>query len=114
MKVVHVMPTEPVSEQTSVNRLTEALGMEKQHANVWTLAEGRSMLKHVHHHQEEFYLVLDGRAQMEVDGTLYQLGERDAICVPPGAVRQMTNIGEDPMTFACVASPPVEGDAEKF
>ena len=114
MKVVHVMPTEPVSEQTSVNRLTEALGMQKQHANVWTLAEGRSMLKHLHREQEEFYLVLDGRAQLEVDGTVYQLGERDALSVPAGAARQMTNIGLDPLTFICVSAPPVTGDAEKL
>ena len=112
MKTVHAAPTDQVSEQVSVKRLTDELGAEKLRANVWTVAEG-SMLKHVHREQEELYLVLDGTAEIAVDGTVYKLGERDALTVPAGAEHQLTNVGWGPLTFFVVAAPNVAGDAEK-
>lgn len=112
MKAVHAVPTQPVSEQLSVQRLSDALGTEKMHANVWTLAEG-SMMKHLHHEQEELYLVFEGIAEMEVDGITYELRERDVLAVPAGATHQMSNAGEGPLTFFVVSAPPVSGDAER-
>ena len=111
MKVVRGVPTERVSEQLSVKRLTEELGAEKLCANVWTLAEG-SMVKHLHREQEELYLVLEGSAQITVDGTIHKLDERDTIAVPAGAERQLANTGWGPLTFLAVAAPGVEGDVE--
>ena len=112
MKTVHAAPTDKVSEQISVKRLTDELGAEKVRANVWTVAEG-SMLKHVHREQEELYLVLDGAAEITVDGMVYKLGERDTLAVPAGAEHQLTNVGWGPLTFFVVAAPNVTGDAEK-
>jgi mannose-6-phosphate isomerase-like protein (cupin superfamily) len=113
MKVMRAVPTQPLSEQLSVQRLSEGLGTEKMHANVWMLAEG-SMMKHLHHEQEELYLVLDGVAALEVDGVTYELRERDVLSVPSGATHQMRNAGEGPLTFFAVSAPPVSGDAEKM
>lgn len=110
MRVVHVTPTEVVSEQLSVQRVAEQAGAEKLRANVWTLAEG-SMLRHSHREQEELYVVLDGTAQLEADGGTYKLGERDAVVVPAAVVRQLVNIGVGPLTFLVVAAPAVASDA---
>jgi len=110
MKVIHAMPTEIVSEQVSVQRVADLLGAEKLRANVWTVAEG-SQLRHAHREQEELYLVLDGTAQLEVSGTTYRLGERDALVVPAGVAHQLTNIGLGPLTYLAAAAPAVAGDA---
>jgi len=112
MKVVHAAPTDQVSEQISVKRLTDELGAAKVRANVWTVAEG-SMMKHLHREQEELYLVLDGTAEITVDGRTYKLGERDALSVPAGAEHQLSNVGWGPLTFFVAAAPNVTGDAEK-
>jgi mannose-6-phosphate isomerase-like protein (cupin superfamily) len=110
MKIVHITPTETVSEQLSVQRVADMAGAQKLRANVWTLAEG-SMLRHSHREQEELYVVLDGVAQMETDGATYKLAERDAVVVPAGVAHQLTNIGLGPLTFVVVAAPAVSGDA---
>lgn len=112
MKIVRAVPTTQVSEQLSVAHMTDELGATKMRANAFTVAEG-SMMKHLHHEQEELYLVLDGAAEITVDDTTYKLGERDALTVPAGTVHQLTNVGWGPLTFFVVAAPPVEGDGEK-
>ena len=73
MKVVRAVPTETISEKLSVQRLSEALGVRHLRANVFTLAEG-SMSRHMHREQEELYLVLDGRAMIDVDGEQLMVG----------------------------------------
>ena len=111
MNVVHAAPTDTVSEQLSVKRLTDELGATKLRVNVWTLAEG-SMLRHTHREQEELYVVLDGTMGMTVDGEMHKLGERDAVLVPAGAEHQASNMGRGPVTFVVAAAPNVTGDAE--
>lgn len=109
LKVVHSTPTEIVSEQVSVQRIGDQGGAEHLRANVWSLNEG-SRVRHAHREQEELYLVLDGTAQMEVDGTFYRLGERDTIVVPAGVAHQLSNIGVGPLTYVAVAAPAIEDD----
>jgi mannose-6-phosphate isomerase-like protein (cupin superfamily) len=112
MNVVHTAPTELVSEKLSVRKMSDELGSVKMRANVWTLAEG-SMLKHLHREQEELYLVLEGSAQVVVNGTIHKLDERDALCVPAGAEHQVFNSGWGPLTFFVAAAPAVADDAER-
>jgi mannose-6-phosphate isomerase-like protein (cupin superfamily) len=112
MNVVRTVPIESVSEQIHVKRLTDPLGMTKLHANVWSVAEGAQMKRHSHREQEELYVILSGDAEIEVDGLVYKLGERDAVVVPAGATRQISNVGLGPLTYLAVAAPPVDGDVE--
>jgi mannose-6-phosphate isomerase-like protein (cupin superfamily) len=111
MRVVRAVPTETVSEKLSVQRLSEALGVRHLRANVFTLAEG-SMSRHMHREQEEVYLVLDGKAMIDVDGQQLLVGEREAVAVPAQAWHRVANVGIGPLTFYVVAAPPAEGDAE--
>ena len=111
MNVVRAVPTETISEKLSVQRLSEALGARRLRANVFTLAEG-SMSRHMHREQEEVYLVLDGRAMIDVDGEQVLVGEREALAVPEQAWHRVANVGVGPLTFYVVAAPPVEDDAE--
>ena len=111
MNVVRAVPTESVSEKLSVQRLSEALGVRNLRANVFTLAEG-SMSRHLHHEQEELYLVLEGTALLDVDDRQFKVGEREAIGVPARAWHRVSNAGRGPLTFFVVAAPPAENDAE--
>ncbi len=112
MKVVRAAPVDTVSEQVHVRRLTEDLGARNLRANVWSLAEGAQMRRHRHREQEELYLVLSGSAEIEVEGVLHKLGERDVVAVPAGATHQVSNVGPGPLTFVAVSAPPAVGDAE--
>ena len=111
MNVVRAVPTESVSEKLSVRRLSDALGVRNLRANVFTLAEG-SMSRHLHHEQEELYLVLEGTALLDVDDRQFKVGEREAIGVPARAWHRVSNAGTGPLTFFVVAAPPAENDAE--
>ena len=111
MKVVRAAPTETISEKLSVQRLSEALGVRHLRANVFTLAEG-SVSRHMHREREELYLVLDGRAMIDVDGEQLMVAEREAVAVPARAWHRVANAGVGPLTFYVVAAPPAEGDAE--
>jgi mannose-6-phosphate isomerase-like protein (cupin superfamily) len=112
MKVVHAVPVDTVSEQVHVKRLTDDLGAAKLRANVWSLAEGAQMRRHRHREQEELYLVLAGSAEIEVEGALHKLGERDALAVPAGEAHRVSNVGPGPLTFVAISAPPSTGDAE--
>jgi mannose-6-phosphate isomerase-like protein (cupin superfamily) len=111
MNVVRAVPTQALSEQLSVQRLSEALALQHLRANVFTLAE-RSMSRHLHREQEELYLVLDGQAMIEVGDEQLMVGEREALAVPPNVWHRVTNVGIGPLTFYVVAAPPADGDAE--
>jgi len=111
MNVVRAVPTETISEKLSVQRLSDALGARQLRANVFTLAEG-SMSRHMHREQEELYLVLDGKALIDVDDAQFMVGEREALAVPARAWHRVTNVGFGPLTFYVVAAPAVAGDAE--
>ena len=111
MKVVRAVPTESISEELSVQRLSEALGVRNLRANVFTLAEG-SMSKHLHREQEEVYLVLDGPAMIDVDQEQFKVGEREALAVPARAWHRVANVGYGPLTFFVAAAPAVDDDAE--
>ena len=111
MRVVRAVPTESISEQLSVQRLSEALGVRNLRVNVFTLAEG-SMSKHMHREQEEVYLVLDGTAMIDVDEEQFKVGEREALAVPARAWHRVANVGYGPLTFFVAAAPAVDDDAE--
>ena len=110
-KAVRIAPNERLSEQLSVARLSAALGIEHLRANVYSLAEG-AMSQHLHRTQEELYIVLEGTAMIDVDGTKHKVGPREAIAVPARAWRKLSNAGLGPLTFLCIAAPPADDDAE--
>jgi mannose-6-phosphate isomerase-like protein (cupin superfamily) len=77
------------------------------------LAEGQSTSRHYHAETEEIYVVLDGRAEMEVDGERRDVGSGDAILIPPGAWHQITAAG-GPLRILCCCAPPYRDDDTYF
>ena len=72
----------------------------------------RTPFGHTHSEQEEVYVVLSGGARVAVDDELVELGELDAIRIPPGTMRGM-EAGPDGVELLAFGAPNTENkDAE--
>jgi|TARA_B110000483_G_C18140517_1_gene521240 mannose-6-phosphate isomerase-like protein (cupin superfamily) len=47
-----------------------------------------------HKHREEFYVILEGNALVEIDSVTYTLTSGDEINIPIGAIHRVSNIGQ--------------------
>jgi len=72
------------------------------------VSPGGSTTPHYHPLTEEIYYLLEGTARIQVGEEMRDIGPGDAIAIPPGAVHQITNIGENTLRFLCCCAPPYE------
>jgi mannose-6-phosphate isomerase-like protein (cupin superfamily) len=77
-----------------------------------SLEAGQATDRHYHAQTEEIYVLLDGEAEMEVEGDRQRVGPGDAILIPAGAWHQI-RAGEAPLRFLCCCAPPYS-DADTF
>jgi len=82
---------------------------ELHHTDAQSLAEarldpGRSTERHYHARTEEIYFLLEGTAEMELDGERRRLAPGDAVLIPPGTWHQITAV--DSLRFLCCCAPP--------
>jgi len=77
-----------------------------------TLPLGAPTDRHYHKASEEFYFLLDGRGEMEIDCETREVGPGDAILIPPGAWHQIRTI--EPLRFLCCCAPPYSHDDTFF
>lgn len=56
---------------------------------------GVSVNRHIHHKQDETFLILEGTFAIEVNGQLYQVKAGDTAFVPMGSVHAWKNVGND-------------------
>lgn len=68
--------------------------------------------RHYHKLSEEFYFVLTGSGEMELDGDTMTVGPGDAILIPPGAWHQIRATEE--LCFLCCCAPPYSHDDTYF
>ena len=67
---------------------TKALGLERSGLSYQRIPPNyRFPYGHTHREQEEVYVVVRGSGRMKVDDDIVDLGEWDAVRVPPGAWR---------------------------
>ena len=69
---------------------------------------GGSTAPHHHPLTEEIYYILTGKGAMRIEQETREIGPGDAIAIPPGAVHQITNVGEDVLKFLCCCAPGYE------
>ena len=74
-------------------------------AEAW-LEPGQATERHYHARSEELYVLLDGTAEMEVEGDRRAVGPGDAVLIPPGAWHQIRAGGDRPVRFLCCCAPP--------
>lgn len=70
------------------------------------LPAGRATQRHHHKLSEEFYYLLEGTAEMEIDGARREVGAGDAILIPAGAWHQITALTD--MRMLCCCAPPYD------
>jgi mannose-6-phosphate isomerase-like protein (cupin superfamily) len=80
--------------------------VEKQSLAEASMTPGQSTERHYHKICEEFYFLLEGTAQMEIDGQTRGVGPGDAILIPPGARHQIT--AKSDLRFLCCCAPPYD------
>jgi mannose-6-phosphate isomerase-like protein (cupin superfamily) len=65
---------------------------------------GSATQRHYHRAAEEFYFILEGRGEMEIDGARREVGPGDAILIPPRAWHTIAATEE--LRFLCCCAPP--------
>ena len=90
---------------------------ELHHTALQSLAEasldaGGSTERHRHKVTEEIYFMVEGSAELEIDGERRRVGPGDAALIPAGARHQIT--AETALRFLCTCVPPYSDDDTYF
>ena len=78
------------------------------------LPAGGSTQRHYHLESEEVYFLLEGRAEMELDGERRELVPGEGVAIPPGAWHEITTLGDSELRFLCCCAPPYTHDDTYF
>jgi len=76
------------------------------------IPSGGATQRHYHKLSEEFYFILEGSGEMEIDGETRQVGPGDAILIPPGAWHEIR--AGQPLRFLCCCAPPYSHEDTYF
>lgn len=111
--------TVPIST-TSAEHYTWGAGCDGWHlvrtANLSVIQEcmtpGTAEVRHRHLRARQFFYVLSGQLELEVEGTSHRLGRGMGLEIAPGAIHLAENRGADDVIFLVVSQPPSHGDRE--
>ncbi|MEO8205963.1 MAG: cupin domain-containing protein [Chthoniobacterales bacterium] len=65
---------------------------------------GTTTERHYHKLSEEFYFILEGNGEMEINGEKHPVKPGDGILIPPGVSHHITATGD--LRFLCCCAPP--------
>ncbi|WP_079909903.1 cupin domain-containing protein [Paenibacillus sp. 32352] len=71
---------------------------------------GTAEVRHYHVRSRQFFFVLKGAAEMELNGETVQLQPQEGIEIPPGVPHQMKNSSEQDVEFLVISHPQTRGD----
>jgi uncharacterized cupin superfamily protein len=92
-------PYNPASEIHGWS-LSRAAGLGRIAVNLaWVPSGKESAIFHVHHREEEWLYVLEGRGVAEVDGGTHEIGPGDFLGYPPGTGHHLRNGGDRDLLF---------------
>jgi len=69
-------------------------------------------VRHRHARARQFFYVLEGQLELEVEGTVHRLAAGVGLEIAPGAAHQACNCGAHDVVFLVVSQPPSHGDRE--
>ena len=78
--------------------------VEQQSLAEATLPAGSATQRHYHKVSEEFYFLLEGSGEMELDGLTRVLHPGDAVLIPRGSWHQIVALS--PLRMLCCCAPP--------
>ena len=71
---------------------------------------GTEELRHWHARARQFFYVLDGALEIEIEGAVHAMSRGDGIEIPPGLAHQVRNVSGSDANFLVISSPPHQGD----
>jgi len=66
---------------------------------------GASPPPHRHRHEDENFLIVEGRFEVSIDGTTHAVGPGDTLHLPRGKAHTFRNVGESMGSFLCWVVP---------
>jgi len=111
MEVESLASAEPFTTKDG-STIRELHHTDEQSLAEATLDPGQATDRHYHARTEEIYFLLEGEAEMEVDGDRRHVGPGDAVLIPAGARHQIR--AETPLRFLCCCAPPYSHDDTYF
>jgi mannose-6-phosphate isomerase-like protein (cupin superfamily) len=69
------------------------------------VSPGKATIRHYHMKSEEIYYVLQGRAEIRVEGETKEVVEGDSIVILPGQKHRIWNTGDEDLVFLCCCAP---------
>ena len=69
-------------------------------------------VRHWHVRARQFFYVLDGQLEVEVEGAVHRLSAGVGLEIAPGAAHQVCNRGAHEAVFLVISQPPSHGDRE--
>jgi quercetin dioxygenase-like cupin family protein len=73
---------------------------------------GTAELRHRHVRARQFFYVLSGALEIEIEGATHSLAAGTGLEVPPGAAHLASNRGSAAVEFLLVSQPPAQSDRE--
>ena len=80
-------------------------GNEKQSLAEAIVPVGRKTLPHKHLLTEEVYYITQGHGLMQLGESSFEVKSGDTICITPGTVHGLENLGSEPLVLLCCCSP---------
>ncbi len=66
---------------------------------------GQTTRRHRHRTSEEIYFVTRGQGRMQLGDESFELGEGEAVLIPPGTPHCIHNTGDQPLHILCMCAP---------
>ncbi|NNG28201.1 MAG: cupin domain-containing protein [Ignavibacteriaceae bacterium] len=74
------------------------------------VSHGCSEVRHYHEKAEQYFFILSGEAEMEVDGKINILKRNQGIHIPAGIIHKLGNKSKEDLEFLVTSTPPSHGD----
>ena len=81
---------------------------DEMRLNVWDFEPDETLGRHRHEAQEELYVVLEGRLELDVEGDSVVAVAGDYLAVPPDSWRELT--ATEPSQLLAIGAPNVSDD----
>ena len=75
-----------------------------------SMPPGTAETEHHHNKSRQFFFILKGMAELEIDGKIFSLGDGEGIEIPPKASHRIWNDSDDKVEFLVISSPTTKGD----
>ncbi len=66
--------------------------------------------KHYHIKSRQFFFILSGKAEIEINGKIFKLNKQDGIEVEPNLQHQIMNNSNEDLEFLVISNPPSQTD----